>query len=54
MCAFLSNTIAVLVVAQFMLSLGVGVWLFATSGPRKSFDQELRDMHEDGLKTYRR
>ena len=54
MCELFSNIIGVLVIAQFMLSLGVGIWLFATSGPRKSFDQELRDMHEDGLKTYRR
>lgn len=45
---------ACLLLAQVILSLGVGVWLFVTRGPRKSFDQELREMHEDGLKTYRR
>ena len=54
MCELLSNIFGVLVIIQAMLSLGGGIWLFATRGPRKSFDQELRDMHEDGLKTYRR
>ena len=53
MCLF-NNIVTILVMVQVILSFGVGIWLFVTRGPRKSFDQELREMHEDGLKTYRR
>jgi hypothetical protein len=53
MCV-LNNIIAALVLLQIMLSLGVCVWLIATRGPRKSFDQQVKEMSEDGLKTYRR
>ena len=53
MC-IINNIVAALVILQIMLSLGVVVWLIFTRGPRKSFDQQIKEMSEDGLKTYRR
>jgi hypothetical protein len=43
-----------LLIINTILLLGVSIHLFITRGPRKSFDQEITDMLEDGMKTYRR
>ena len=45
---------AVILIAQVILSFGVGFWLFITRGPRKTFEEEIKEMAEDGYKTYRR
>lgn len=50
----MNTFLAVILIAQVILSLGVGVWLFATRGPRKTFEEDIKSMSEDGLKTYRR
>lgn len=50
----LQNIYVVLLAAQVILFLGVGVYLFCTRGPKKTWDEEVKQMQEDGLKTYRR
>lgn len=50
----LDTILSVIAVAQLIVVLGGGVYLFVTRGPKKSFEEELKEMQEDGLKTYRK
>uniref|UniRef100_A0AAU6W079 Uncharacterized protein n=1 Tax=Pseudomonas phage Arace01 TaxID=3138526 RepID=A0AAU6W079_9VIRU len=51
---FLMSIGGLLAIITVILSLGVGIFLILTSGPRKTFEEELKEMAEDGYKTYRR